>query len=317
MPHVVGGADARAAVVRGGLDVDAPERRLVEDLAVHHAVERHAAGEAEIVDARSLVELPQHPEDDLLEPSLEGRRHVLVVRLQRRRREPVRGRVPSPDPRAAAARATRRPTSSRRPRRGAGSSRGRARSRGRRSGRSGGRRPGAPAPRRRRGPSPCTRRRTWEAEVLRDGRVEDAEGVGNATSPPILRWRPSPRPTSRSPCRRTRRSRARLRVRTARRRTRSRCARRDARRSAASRSADSGTPRPSASVALARRIFRRFEARLVATCRPARSFRAWTTRRPRFARGLRTGRSGRCPRVGDPRSRGSSGSSRGGTRCRA
>ena len=47
------------------------------------------------------------------------------------------------------------------------------------------------------------------------------------------------------------------------------------------------TPRPSASVALARRILRRFEARLVATCRPARSFRAWSTRRPRFARGLR------------------------------
>ena len=38
---------------------------------------------------------------------------------------------------------------------------------------------------------------------------------------------------------------------------------------------------------LARRIFRRFAARLVATCRPARSFRAWTTRLPRFARGLR------------------------------
>ena len=52
-------------------------------------------------------------------------------------------------------------------------------------------------------------------------------------------------------------------------------------------SADSGTPRPSASVALARRILRRFEARFVATCRPARSFRAWVTRRPRFARGFR------------------------------
>ena len=50
---------------------------------------------------------------------------------------------------------------------------------------------------------------------------------------------------------------------------------------------DSGTPRPSASVCLASRIFRRLPARLAATCRPARSFMAWRTRLPRFALGLR------------------------------
>ena len=71
MLHVVRGADARAAVVGGRLDVEVGERRLVEDLAVHDAVQSDAAGQAERVDARLGVQVAQHAEHDLLEPALQ------------------------------------------------------------------------------------------------------------------------------------------------------------------------------------------------------------------------------------------------------
>ena len=80
------------------------------------------------------------------------------------------------------------------------------------------------------------------------------------------------------------------------------------------RSADSGTPRPSASVAFARRIFRRFDGP------PGRHLPAGAVLQRvddpacrGSPSGSGRGRSGRCPRVADPRPPGSSGSSGGGS----
>ena len=320
MPHVVGGADTRAAVVRGGLDVDAPERGLVEDLAVHDAVERHAAGEAEIVDARSLVELPQHPEDDLLEPSLEGRRHVLVVRLQRpvaasrsevafHRRAPERrqlGRpavprhrgaldvVPevveaelvaeavAPDDPAEDVQVLRLPV-------------------------------GGEAH------HLVLVAVLGEAEVLRDGRVEDAERVRERhLAARSVRADPPRAPTSRSPCPRTRRSIGPRLGRTATRSTRTRCALGDVRRSA---------PSPSGGTR-GRRDRRRAWSWLAGSCRgsprassppsapPCPSAHASLASRGSHV-GSVTARNGRGLQVGVRSSRGSSGSIDGGRRCRA
>ena len=290
MPHVVGGADARAAVVRGGLDVDAPERRLVEDLAVHHAVERHAAGEAEIVDARSLVKLPQHPEDDLLEPSLEGRRHVLVVRLQR----PVAASRPEV--------AFHRRTPERR-------------------------QLGRPAVPRHRGAldvvpevveaelvaeavapdDPAEDVQVLrlpvggeahhlvlvavlrEAEVLRDGRVEDAEGVGERNLPADLEVVTLPDAPHRAHHVAEPVDREHGRP----------FERRDVERGADVREVvlDEVRLRAERGLGDAEALRQRglgsedlpevARPAWSATCRPARSFRAWSTRRPRFARGLR------------------------------
>jgi predicted ABC-type transport system involved in lysophospholipase L1 biosynthesis ATPase subunit len=50
----------RAARITGGrLDPQAPERTLSQDPAVAHAVERHPAGQAEVLAARLAVELIQ------------------------------------------------------------------------------------------------------------------------------------------------------------------------------------------------------------------------------------------------------------------
>src|SRR3954470_17248588 len=83
MRHISGGPDASAAVVRGRLDVEVAERRLVEDFAIHDAIERYPPGQADCVDAGLGVQVVQHAEHDFLESLLEACRDVVVSWVQR------------------------------------------------------------------------------------------------------------------------------------------------------------------------------------------------------------------------------------------
>ncbi|MGC4080845.1 MAG: hypothetical protein QM736_01680 [Vicinamibacterales bacterium] len=83
MLHVQCGAERRAAIVRGRLDVDAFERCLALDLAVHRAVQRHTASQAQIGQAGLRCELAQQREHDVLEQRLQRRRDVLMLHLER------------------------------------------------------------------------------------------------------------------------------------------------------------------------------------------------------------------------------------------
>ena len=55
MVDVECGPDGQACVARGGRDIDFLERRPVEDLAVGHAIERHAAGHTQFLHAVETV----------------------------------------------------------------------------------------------------------------------------------------------------------------------------------------------------------------------------------------------------------------------
>ena len=82
MPDVQGRADRRAGVVRRGLDVDVLERRALEDHAVGDAVQRHAAGQADLLQPGSLVHVVQQREVALLEHELHRGRQVGVPVLE-------------------------------------------------------------------------------------------------------------------------------------------------------------------------------------------------------------------------------------------
>jgi hypothetical protein len=102
MRHVGRGPQARPAVVGRGLHVQVLEARLVADPAIHHAVQRHAAGEAERIEAGALVQGPQHRQLDLLQALLHRGGHVPVPRLERLvaagpERPELRDQAPIPD----------------------------------------------------------------------------------------------------------------------------------------------------------------------------------------------------------------------------
>src|SRR5439155_23055020 len=73
------GPDGSTAVSRGRLHVDVLERRLAEDPAVGHAVQGHAAGQAEAAQVRSTVERPHHRDQDLFGDVLNTGRDIRIV----------------------------------------------------------------------------------------------------------------------------------------------------------------------------------------------------------------------------------------------
>lgn len=77
--NLVADADRRAAVARGGLDEDALEGRVQENLPVHHRVVGDAARKPEVCDARPLVQVIQDVKGDLFQPSLQTRRDVALA----------------------------------------------------------------------------------------------------------------------------------------------------------------------------------------------------------------------------------------------
>jgi len=77
--HVERGAERGAAVVGGRLDIEAFERRLALDFAVHRAVERDAARHAQVLEAGLLCELAEQAKHDFFEQRLQRRGDVLVL----------------------------------------------------------------------------------------------------------------------------------------------------------------------------------------------------------------------------------------------
>ena len=87
------GAERAAGIARGRLDPDALEFAVAQHLAVGHAVERHAAGEAQILRAGLACERARQAQHDFLRDRLDrgGEIHVALgqqlVGLARRRAE--------------------------------------------------------------------------------------------------------------------------------------------------------------------------------------------------------------------------------------
>ncbi len=76
------GAQSAARIAGGGLDVDLLEAAVAQDLAVRHAVERNAAGQAQIPDPGFLAQRSRQPQHDLLGHRLNRRRQVHVALRQ-------------------------------------------------------------------------------------------------------------------------------------------------------------------------------------------------------------------------------------------
>ena len=70
--------DRTAGISRRGLDPDILKNVMREDFAVCHAVERHAAGQAQIVQASLLARGPRQSKHDLLGKGLYGSRDIHV-----------------------------------------------------------------------------------------------------------------------------------------------------------------------------------------------------------------------------------------------
>ena len=95
VPDVQRRADRRAGVVRRRLDVDVLERRAIEDHAVGDAVERDAAGQADLLEPGALVDGVEQREVALFEHQLNRRRQIRVPLLERALRARARGRTRS------------------------------------------------------------------------------------------------------------------------------------------------------------------------------------------------------------------------------
>ena len=79
MPDVKGAADAGPGVVGRRLDEDVLEGRLPEQRLVEPAVEGGPAGEAEVLQAGPVVEVPGQVQDGVFQPLLQGPGDVVMV----------------------------------------------------------------------------------------------------------------------------------------------------------------------------------------------------------------------------------------------
>src|SRR3954463_15889115 len=84
MPHEHRRAKRAAGVSSCGLNPDVLEGTLAEELAVGHAIQRHAAGEHEIAFASLLVNMASHAEHALFGDALDAGGEVHVPLIERR-----------------------------------------------------------------------------------------------------------------------------------------------------------------------------------------------------------------------------------------
>ena len=82
MPAGQGRAQGAAGIAAGRLDPDVLEQAGPQQLAVGHAIQRHAAGHDQVVAAGQLAGGFRQPEHDLLGDLLDGQGHVHVVLVQ-------------------------------------------------------------------------------------------------------------------------------------------------------------------------------------------------------------------------------------------
>ena len=85
MMHEISGADREPRISRSGLHEDLFERRLIENFPVGHAIERHAAGQANGLLLGSGVQRAKHFEQDLFEARLQRGRAVTMHLFDRSR----------------------------------------------------------------------------------------------------------------------------------------------------------------------------------------------------------------------------------------
>ena len=78
------GTQRAARVARRRLNPQLIEDSFTQNPTIRHAVERHAAGQAESRQARQFTGVPRQLEHDLLRHHLDGPRHVRVAWLDRR-----------------------------------------------------------------------------------------------------------------------------------------------------------------------------------------------------------------------------------------
>src|ERR1041385_3781092 len=84
--QVITNAERRSTVTRGGLNKDPLERRVQQNLSVHHRVVSDTAGQAEIRQTSLLVQMIQHNKGDLFQSQLQTRRNVALAIRQHRTR---------------------------------------------------------------------------------------------------------------------------------------------------------------------------------------------------------------------------------------
>jgi hypothetical protein len=80
--HEAGGADGEARVASRGLNVNAFERRLIENSAVGDAIEGDAARETNGFESGARMEASQHFEENLFKTGLHGGGDIVMVRLE-------------------------------------------------------------------------------------------------------------------------------------------------------------------------------------------------------------------------------------------
>src|SRR5579864_3869838 len=76
MPDVEGRADGSSGVIRGRLNVQFAKRRLLENLAISHTIERSAACQAKFPEAGPAMDVVEQRKVTLLERRLDGGRDV-------------------------------------------------------------------------------------------------------------------------------------------------------------------------------------------------------------------------------------------------
>ena len=83
VPGGKSGSQRAARVARGGLNPDALENSFAQEAAVGHAIERHAAGHAQIFFAGQFPRVSGQPQHDFLRHGLNGARQVHVALFDR------------------------------------------------------------------------------------------------------------------------------------------------------------------------------------------------------------------------------------------
>ena len=78
VPYVEGGANGETGVPGRGMNIDFFERRRIEDFSVGHAIEGHAAGEANGFAVRLCGQFAQHTEVNFFEPRLQSGREIAM-----------------------------------------------------------------------------------------------------------------------------------------------------------------------------------------------------------------------------------------------
>src|ERR1700736_3739331 len=95
MMDVISRAHRQARVTCRRLYVDFFKRGRIEDFSVSHAIKRHTAGKAHRLRMCSLVQAPQHREEDFFEPSLQRGSEIAMPlldwlpRVSRRPQQPA------------------------------------------------------------------------------------------------------------------------------------------------------------------------------------------------------------------------------------